>query len=235
MTTETPINEISRGGWTLGSSMAASSELLDQIINRVIKGPPASAAPLEGRSQMVKTRLNGIGRVIIKPYLRGGMMQYLVKDKYIKIRHSRAKQEFVMLEKAARAGVQVPRPVCYLQRGNRFYSCWLATMEVPNHGSVAAVSRQAPHLIPMMMPDICRQTTRLIEAGIHHVDLHPGNLLAVGNKKKIYIVDFDKARRCTTSPEGLDRRYVKRWNRAVKKHALPQSLLRTTFLETAKK
>lgn len=232
MTNDRPLKEICHGDWTLGTSMTMSQEQMPLITDLVSRDRTVLATPLEGRSQIIKTRIKGIGQVVIKPYLRGGMMQYLLNDKYIKSRYSRARQEFVMLEKAAGAGVQVPKPIFYLQRGKLFYACWLATMEVPNQGSIAAISRQNPNLIPMMMPKICQQITRLIQAGIHHVDLHPGNLLAVENKNEkytIYVVDFDKAKTCTTSPEGLDRLYVKRWNRAVKKHALPDSLLTTSF------
>jgi 3-deoxy-D-manno-octulosonic acid kinase len=68
-----------------------------------------------------------------------------------------------------------------------------------------------------------KQLYLLIEEGIYHVDLHPGNVL-VDNNHNVYVIDFDKAR-CWTGPKNeLRDLYLHRWRRAVIKHNLPETL-----------
>lgn len=218
--------------WSMGSYLPISPEQMPQILS--LAGHVASPASrgLEGRTQILKSQLDNIGPIIFKPYLRGGMMQYLLKNKYIKTRWSRARLEFNMLEKAACAGVDVPEPVFYLEKGGLFYSCWLATREILNQGTVAHISKKDTGQVDLLMKRVGYQVKKLVTAGIYHVDFHPGNVLAAredGNLK-IYVVDFDKARTVSSPSSVLDKLYVKRWNRAVKKHKLPKGLLTHSFL-----
>jgi ADP-heptose:LPS heptosyltransferase len=64
---------------------------------------------------------------------------------------------------------------------------------------------------------------RLIQAGIRHADLHPGNVL-VDPAGQVYLVDFDKGRRVHGDPLRLWLIYRRRWNRAAAKHRLPPGL-----------
>ncbi len=73
------------------------------------------------------------------------------------------------------------------------------------------------------MNEITRQTTILIDSGLYHVDLHPGNILVTDNDE-IFIIDFHKARMSNGDKQKLHNKYSARWKRAIKKHGLPETL-----------
>jgi len=72
------------------------------------------------------------------------------------------------------------------------------------------------------MTAVSSQVSALIEHGILHVDLHPGNVL-VNPEGRLFLIDFDKARLYKNS-RGLKDKYLRRWRRAVDKHDLPPFL-----------
>ena len=77
--------------------------------------------------------------------------------------------------------------------------------------------------INKLLDKITEQVNILINSGMHHVDLHPGNIL-VTDDEKIFIIDFHKAKMFKGSRKKLVNKYFSRWKRAVKKHGLPEIL-----------
>jgi 3-deoxy-D-manno-octulosonic acid kinase len=75
----------------------------------------------------------------------------------------------------------------------------------------------------MLINDLGRQLNILVENQIHHIDLHPGNVL-VDNQDNLYIIDFDKARTTPQNRQKLKKKYLSRWQRAVVKYQLPAVL-----------
>ena len=73
------------------------------------------------------------------------------------------------------------------------------------------------------MPEISRTISKLVDAGIFHVDLHPGNIL-ITPEEEIHVVDFDKAVFYTGSRKKLIKKYQKRWSRATEKYCFPGSI-----------
>ena len=73
------------------------------------------------------------------------------------------------------------------------------------------------------MQSVTAQISALIENRILHVDLHPGNVV-VDRTGKVYLLDFDKGRVYRGNRQELKKRYMSRWQRAIRKHALPEML-----------
>lgn len=212
-------------GFRIGAMSPLSRMQLATLLETGGNHPCEPSSPLSGRSAVIRKKIDDIGPVIIKPYLRGGLMQYLLKDKYINTGSCRAKKEFNILRKTGRYGINVPEPVCYFQKGSIFYRCWLVTKEIPNKGSIASISMTDPTKAVSLMAEGWDQVERLVKKGIYHVDFHPGNVMA-GKDTKIYILDFDKAFITEMEKKKLLKKYIVRWNRAVLKHKLPDRLLK---------
>jgi 3-deoxy-D-manno-octulosonic acid kinase len=73
------------------------------------------------------------------------------------------------------------------------------------------------------MASVIEQISLLIQNDILHVDLHPGNVV-VDVQEKVYLLDFDKGCVYHGNRQKLKDRYLARWQRAVKKHRLPEML-----------
>ena len=128
-----------------------------------------------------------------------------------------------MLEAVRRLGVRAPRPVAFAHRGFLLYHCWLVTGEIENHRTLAALSRVDPRQAVSLTGAVAVEIDRLIHHRIHHVDLHPGNVL-IDSQQRVFVIDFDKARHTRLDPQDLRKRYIRRWQRAVSKHRLPVEL-----------
>ncbi len=73
------------------------------------------------------------------------------------------------------------------------------------------------------MEKLLQSLSILINNNIHHVDLHPGNVL-VDIDNNVFIIDFDKAHYFSKSKKKLKKKYFYRWKRAIIKHGLPHML-----------
>jgi len=212
----------------IGATIFIKPEQVHNLIRLTVQHTSEHSVPLGGRSPVIKTRLVGIGPVVVKKYLRGGMMQFFFKDRYLKTGPCRARSEFEILLKAAELGINVPCPTAYLQKGNLLYQCWLVTKEIPNNGTIAQISMTDPGSAKALMNDVALQVQKMTKKGVYHVDFHPGNILA-GKDGKVYLLDFDKAVITKMSAAALSKKYIERWNRAVLKHHLPKLLLKDSF------
>ena len=73
------------------------------------------------------------------------------------------------------------------------------------------------------MKEVIKQVSMLIKNNILHADLHPGNVI-VDNQNQVYLLDFDKGGVFPGDKNALKTRYLRRWNRAIQKHGLPEML-----------
>jgi len=215
--------------WVIGYNTPSVPESVQNLISLTDQNNSEQTAPLEGRSEVLIKKIDTIGTVVVKHYFRGGIVRWLLKDRYFKTGNCRARAEFEILLKAAEYGINVTEPILYFQKGSLVYKCWLVTKEIHNDGSIARISLTAPESAKALMNDVTLQVQKMITKGIYHVDFHPGNVLA-GRDGKVYLLDFDKAFITKTEKPALDRKYVNRWNRAVLKHNLPKILLKQSFL-----
>lgn len=222
------VTETKHHDWTIGSRYPLSARNIRHLIRIVDHGHPEAAAPvLGGRAGIMTATIQGIGKVVIKPYRRGGVIRHLVQTRHLNMGHCRARGEFKMMEQAETAGVKVPEPVLYLQTNHILCRCWLATKQISGARSVATISLSDPEAAAILMPQVMRQVREMVTAKIFHVDLHPGNILTTPSGN-LYVIDFDKAHFTKCSRARLYEKYTRRWNRAIFKHQLPE-MLETRF------
>ena len=206
-----------------GSRIDLTEQQLQGFIMLFNHPARACSATLGGRCAPVRHQIDGIGALVIKYYARGGLIRSLIKRTYLRWGKTRGQREFEILQKARGCGVNTPDPIAYAYRGRLFYMGWLVTRFIPQTESLAQLAGRDEKQIQAVMPAIVDQVIQLIRNGIHHVDLHPGNVLVSGSEQ-IYLVDFDKGYIFSGNRNSLRDRYLHRWKRAVKKHSLPASL-----------
>jgi hypothetical protein len=178
---------------------------------------------LTGRYDPVKTTIEKIGPVVIKHYTRGGLISYFNRDKYLFSKKSRGEMELNTLTSAIQAGVNVPQPVGYASRGSIFYQAWLITKEIENSKNFVEICLNEKDRALSLLPAICEDINKLIKISMHHVDLHPGNIV-VDEFDKPFILDFDKACYFSGDKRTLAKKYKQRWQRAINKYKLPSKL-----------
>ncbi|MGB2928477.1 MAG: lipopolysaccharide kinase InaA family protein [Desulfobacterales bacterium] len=203
------------------------SDIADQQLKQLIRFfnlPKNSVnSALGGRTSITVTRLQGIGSVVIKYYRRGGAIRYLIKKRYLKCGKTRCQIEYELLQKVRSLGINAPEPVAFAYRGRLFYQCWLVTREIQDHQTLVQISRSNEEQARMAMKAVVKQVSMLIKNKILHADLHPGNVI-VDNQNQVYLLDFDKGGVFPGDKNALRTRYLRRWNRAIQKHGLPEML-----------
>jgi 3-deoxy-D-manno-octulosonic acid kinase len=120
-------------------------------------------------------------------------------------------------------GVNVPEPVAFAYQGRLYYIGWLITRSIPQPQSLVQLANKDVAAAQRAMPRVIDQISKLIEHRILHIDLHPGNVI-VDKAGRAFIIDFDKGRLFKGPKDKLRELYLKRWQRAVKKHGLAAML-----------
>jgi 3-deoxy-D-manno-octulosonic acid kinase len=211
------------GPYTVGTLPALSIEHVAEIVKMIDKPTQNAQTALGGRRKVVAFDLSGVGSAVMKHYARGGLIRFLIKERYVRWNATRAQAELVWLEKVRRLGIHAPEPLAFAFKGNRFYTCILITREIKNHQTLADISLSDMARAEKLLPGLACQVAVLVENRIYHVDLHPGNVLA-DKTDHPWLIDFDKAKIFSRSKTRLRDRYVSRWRRAVLRHCLPESL-----------
>ena len=206
-----------------GSPSNIANQQLKQLIRLFNLPKNTINSTLGGRTSITVVPLEGLGSVVIKYYRRGGAIRYLIKQRYLKCGKTRSQIEYELLQKVRSLGVNAPEPVAFAYQGRLFYQCWLVTREIKDHQTLVQISRSNEERARMVMKAVIKQVSILIKNKILHVDLHPGNVI-VGNQNQVYLLDFDKASIFPGEKNALRSRYLRRWNRAIQKHGLPEIL-----------
>ncbi len=175
---------------------------------------------LGGRSQLERVDLTGFGPVVVKPYLRGGLIRHVNRRTHIRLGTSRPRAEFDRLNQVRKIGINAPEPVAFITRGRLFYHGWLVIRFIDGCRSLAEMSRTDPTGARDVLEDLGRQVSILIDHRILHTDLHPGNVL-IGPDSEVFLIDFDKTRTGIGNRSKLCHRYRQRWHRAITKYGLP--------------
>ena len=209
--------------YRFGSSLKLDENQLRTLIGFFDQPHVENASVLGGRTALTFNEIDGFGSVAIKPYTRGGWIRYLIKMRYLKLGKTRAQIEFELLQVVRNLGINAPEPVAYAHRGRIFYRAWLVSRAIKHPLSLALLSLKDEKKARQAMESVIGQISLLLQNGILHVDLHPGNIVVDG-AGQIFIVDFDKGQIHHGSREKLRNRYLTRWQRAVTKHRLPGML-----------
>ncbi len=212
-----------RRQYRIGSTGGLTDSQMDMLIQAFHAAGETPGGTLNGRTQVQAKELPGAGRVIIKAYHRGGVLRRINRRTYLGPGRPRSQAEFERLQQVRRIGVNAPEPLAFAVRGKLLYHAWLVTKEIPDARPLSAISLDSPRAAAAAMPALTEQVQRLIRSRIHHVDLHPGNVL-LDPKNRVYLIDFDQSRISRSSAQKLARRYCRRWQRAVLKYSLPREL-----------
>ena len=206
-----------------GFSLNLTESQLSSLTGLFHHPEPAGVSVLGGRTSVTPVQLDGIGSVVIKHHRRGGLMRYLLKQRYLKLGKTRAQIEFELLQVVRNLGINAPEPVAYAHRGRIFYQAWLISRAIKHPLSLALLSLKDEKKARQAMESVIGQISLLIQNGILHVDMHPGNV-AVDTCGHAYLLDFDKGHNYHGNSKKLADRYINRWRRAVVKHSLPNFL-----------
>ncbi len=218
------MTNFSINGFHIGCESQFPEGMMRELLPLFMEKPSKNATGvLSGRGFVVRRETEGLGRIVVKHYSRGGWLRHVVESLYLRCGKSRSEIEFEMLTRARAVGVSVPEPLVWADQGKFFYRAWLVTREIENKESLAELSLRNEDEAIAVLEKFTRQLNLLIEAGIFHVDLHPGNVI-LDPQGKVFILDFDKAEIFQGSADALRERYVRRWRRAVLKHELPESI-----------
>ncbi|GAB6094670.1 hypothetical protein JCM14469_09220 [Desulfatiferula olefinivorans] len=209
--------------YQFGTCLDLDSATRDRLIRLFEKPPMDGEDILGGRAQVAVTHLDNEGPVIIKYYKRGGLMRHLSRDAFFRSGKPRPRLEYEMLEKVRNLGIPCPEPLIWAIRGSMFYRAFLITRTIENNRSLIELFHDDETAGITALQTAADHAKRLIEHHIHHVDLHPGNVL-VDESGTVYLIDFDKACDSRLSKKKLTRLIARRWQRAVKKHALPPAM-----------
>jgi 3-deoxy-D-manno-octulosonic acid kinase len=210
----------SKDSLCVGSAITLTDDQLTRLRDLCrLQFKPAEVA-LQGRAAVIIDRIDGIGPVAVKMYRRGGFVRRLIKSHYLKIGPTRCQKEFELLQNIRRLGVNAPEPIAFAYSGRLCYLGWLITRAIDRPGSLIHLARTDTDAAQKIMPAVIEQFSLLIRHRIHHIDLHPGNVL-IDAQDRVFIIDFDKGRVFSGSRNKLRDHYLHRWQRAVRKHGLP--------------
>jgi 3-deoxy-D-manno-octulosonic acid kinase len=208
------------GKYTFGSSGVLSDRQLNLLTHHFKQRSQPAGPVLEGRSSPIIDQIDGIGKVVIKPYMRGGFVRHFVKRRYLRLGRPRCLREFELLQKVRNLGISAPEPIAAAHRGRLSYLGWLITRAIDRPVSLIHLARTDTDAAQKIMPAVIEQFSLLIAHRIHHMDLHPGNVL-IDAQGRVFIIDFDKGRVFSGSRNKLRNHYLYRWQRAVSRHGLP--------------
>ncbi len=161
-----------------------------------------------------------IGPLVLKTYLRGGLMARVNRDRYLWTGASRSRsiREWRLLSRLHELGLPVPRPIkaaCFCN--GLIYRAGLLTEQVPQAKPLDVV---AERLTATDWGRLADTLNRFFQAGLKHPDMNAGNLLCSGDGQW-YVVDFDRASLAARpSPAGP---MLDRLRRSLEKQGLAES------------
>jgi 3-deoxy-D-manno-octulosonic acid kinase len=181
----------------------------------------AGARPLRGRGTVWDVP-SPVGRVVVRPYLRGGLLAPLARDRYAAVGVSRPVRELRIAVAARDRGIPTPEPlVAAVYPGRGSYAADLVTRLVPEAQDLAAVlfgpAQADARLAACLAAGRCLR--RLHDAGLRHPDLNLKNLLLQrrGAGWTVHVIDLDRARLGAPAGGLARRRMVRRFFRSLDK------------------
>lgn len=206
-----------------------AEELTSELLARMSSEHSLGSVPeVPGRGKVKRGVLPSGRALIVRNFLRGGWVRYLSQELYFRPAcagdsNYRPFQELIVLEHLRQKGVLVPKPVAALVWPRAFglvYRGLIATEELEGAENLLSLlsGGSSMEVLAQVSRQAGLQAGEMLQAGIYHVDLHLGNVIAA--KGEVYLIDFDKAVEFST-PSEVSRYAVlleRRWRRSVLKH-----------------
>lgn len=187
----------------------------DTIAAALLERKGCVPADKEGRGSVLRFPC-GDGWGILRPYLRGGVMQHVLKDAFILA--NRPRRELAVHAYLYAQGIAVPEPLgaCW-ERSGLLIRGAIATREIKAenllelaaraHGDINETLRSAGELIRQMH-----------DKGVFHADLQVRNILAT--QDGVFLIDFDNARITNAISPVHRARNLLRLKRSIEKNGL---------------
>ncbi len=187
-----------------------------------------------GRGSSYRRVVNGIS-LIVRAYRRGGLIgkfqkYYFFSSKSRELLLTRPGMELFILSYLRSQNVSVPTPVGIVLRHSifpLFYYAWIVTEEVQHSVDLASFKGDKERDVRAELSEFSRCAGALalamLQAGVFHRDLHPGNVL-VDERKELTLIDFDGASFLNGAAEIpiAVKRLVSRWSRFCRKYRLSE-------------
>lgn len=159
----------------------------------------AAVAPRGGRgaARFIDTPL---GRVLHRPYLRGGLVARFNRDRHLwqGAAATRCFREMRLLDALRALGLPVPEPLAArYRRHGLHYRAVIVVREIPGAETLAERIAREPGAIDW--PAVGAVLARFHAAGVDHADLNAHNVLFDGNDA-VWLIDFDRSERRTPGP-----------------------------------
>jgi len=129
----------------------------------------------------------------LRHYRRGGLFGKIISDHYIFTgwQKTRCIEEFRLLDKLNRAGVNVPKPIAAkVHKKGFFYQADLLSEKIPVATDLVDILKERS-LTEDEYIKIGREIKKLHNAQVNHTDLNIHNIL-LDSAGKVWIIDFDK-------------------------------------------
>lgn len=196
------------------------SALLESARAGTLEGEGAAS----GRGDARRIVLRGGKAVFVRHYLRGGLMRFLVRDRFV-LRPPRPLRELAATEKARAAGCHVPfvHAVAVEEKG-LFYRGWIVTSAIDGARDFIDVWADAGQAgRETLLSAAGRAIRELHDAGVFHIDLTGSNLL-VASDGSIAVIDFDRAVISTPGHDQFVRQGCDRFWRSMTKLAAARGI-----------
>ena len=159
----------------------------------------------------------------LRHYRRGGLFGKIISDHYLfnGWQKTRSVQEFYLLDKLNRAGVNVPKAIAArVKKGMFCYQADLLSEKIPDAKDLVDILQQRA-LSQQEYQAIGIQIKRMHDAQVNHTDLNIHNIL-LDKAGKVWLIDFDKCYQQSGNnwQQGNLERLLRSFNKELKKRSI---------------
>lgn len=213
--------------------LCLNEQLAEQLSLEFFQGNQVDSAPMSPPYRSVKAVSTG-GRNaawyvehdlfsgVVRQYRRGGLIGKLIRSLYgwQGEEKTRSWEEFTILQYLQTKEVSVAKPIAAIyQRCGFFYRAALITERIPEVITLVEAIQQLEHdeqAQDSLAQEVASAIQAMHHALVNHADLNAFNILVRKDFKKVYLIDFDKARLesaqgkwCQANLNRLERHLVK--------------------------
>ena len=222
----------------IDSSLGFDIEKFVHAVDELLQQEVSVDRELLGRGRVAILDIAGVGKIVLRQYLRGGWLKKFVKETFLNFKsYPRPISELYTLQYLHEKGVNVPCPMGVLMRRKffgLFYKGFIATMLIEDAENLLNLlksdklnEREAQHLAFLAG----QEAGKMMKLRVFHPDLHIGNVLVqVGEKSegeisvlnaKAWLIDFDKAIVFAQNKiKEYQKKTIARWVRSAEKHGV---------------